>query len=269
MIVSHFACLQSRDPVDLKVWGASLSNRQRELYLVVKAGVEYVASTILLVACAPLLALLAALVKLTSRGPAFYSQVRLGRHGNPFRIHKLRTMTHNCEAESGPVWAQRNDPRITPLGRFLRDTHLDEVPQLWNVLRGEMSLIGPRPERPEIVWRLQWLVPNYTRRMVVRPGLTGLAQVRLPGDRDISSVNRKLRRDLYYVNHVAPLLDVRIALATVLLLIGNGARSVARLLVVSCDAGIAKDFGTESVAANTTTKLIEISAQAMAGSLAA
>src|SRR5262249_47324474 len=117
-------------------------------YVPIKVCLEWVVGLVLLTLFAPLIAALAAWVKLTSRGPAFYAQTRLGRRGRPYRIYKLRTMCHNAEAHSGPVWAAKQDLRITPLGKFLRDTHLDELPQLWNVLRGEMSLIGPRPERP-------------------------------------------------------------------------------------------------------------------------
>src|SRR5262249_15560046 len=120
-------------------------------YPAVKVAVEFVVTAALLVAVSPLILLSALLVKLTSRGPVFYSQVRLGRDGKPFRIYKVRTMTHDCERESGACWATANDPRITPVGKFLRATHLDELPQFWNVLKGDMSLVGPRPERPEFV----------------------------------------------------------------------------------------------------------------------
>ena len=106
--------------------------------------------------------------------------MRLGKNGRPFRLHKIRTMRHDCEKATGPRWAVPGDPRITPLGRFLRQTHLDELPQLWNVLRGEMSLVGPRPERPEFVPDLEQAIPHYRDRLLVRPGVTGLAQVQLP-----------------------------------------------------------------------------------------
>lgn len=132
----------------------------RPLYRWARGIVEWVVCAVALIALSPLMLALALLVKFHSPGPAFYSQIRLGRFGQPFRIYKFRTMTHNCEARSGAIWARVNDPRITTLGRLLRDTHLDELPQLWNVLRGEMSLIGPRPERPELARQIQEVVPS-------------------------------------------------------------------------------------------------------------
>jgi lipopolysaccharide/colanic/teichoic acid biosynthesis glycosyltransferase len=175
---------------------------------------DTVLAGLLLAATAPLIALAAILVKLTSRGPVFYTQVRLGLRGRPFTIFKIRTMAHDCEKLSGPRWSTGRDPRVTRVGRFLRRSHIDELPQLWNVLRGDMSLIGPRPERPEFVPQLANVIPYYRDRLVVRPGLTGLAQVQLPPDTDLASVRRKLACDLYYVQHVGLLLDVQILLAT-------------------------------------------------------
>src|SRR4051794_35428708 len=131
--------------------------------------VEYVLALILLIATAPLVFLASVLVKLTSRGPVFYSQIRLGKDGRPFSIHKIRTMVQDSEAHSGPRWSTPGDPRITPVGRFLRVTHIDELPQLWNVVRGEMSLVGPRPERPEFIEVLERSLPCYHDRLRVRP----------------------------------------------------------------------------------------------------
>ncbi len=179
-------------------------------YLRIKSVLEFVSATTLLVLTSPLILLAAALVKLTSRGPSIYSQVRLGRFGKPYRIYKIRTMVHECEKQSGARWCASHDPRVTPLGRFLRGTHLDELPQLLNVIRGDMSLIGPRPERPEFVPALQQAIPHYTDRLLVRPGVTGLAQVQLPADTDLESVRRKLAYDLYYVRQVSFWLDLRI-----------------------------------------------------------
>jgi lipopolysaccharide/colanic/teichoic acid biosynthesis glycosyltransferase len=186
----------------------------RGWYLWCKGKIEWLVALVLLVLSLPLILLAAALVKLTSRGPAFYSQTRLGRHGRPYTIHKIRTMCQNAEAGTGPRWATPQDPRVTPIGRFLRETHLDELPQLWNVLRGEMSLIGPRPERPEFVNQLAPLIPGYRDRLLVRPGVTGLAQVQLPADTDLESVRRKLAHDLYYLQRMSCWLDLRIALLT-------------------------------------------------------
>jgi lipopolysaccharide/colanic/teichoic acid biosynthesis glycosyltransferase len=125
-------------------------------------------------------------------------------------------MYHQCERLSGAQWSGRGDPRVTPLGWLLRATHIDELPQLWNVLRGDMSLIGPRPERPEFLPQLEKALPRYRERLLVRPGLTGLAQVRLPPDSNLDSVRRKLAHDLYYVDQVGFWLDLRILFSTLL-----------------------------------------------------
>jgi lipopolysaccharide/colanic/teichoic acid biosynthesis glycosyltransferase len=199
-------------------------------YLAFKRALDFSVALLLLVPVAPVVLLAALLVKLTSRGPAFYSQVRLGRHGRPYRIYKIRTMYHNCESLTGPRWATPDDPRITPVGRFLRDTHLDELPQLWNVLRGDMSLVGPRPERPEFVPVLEQAIPHYRERLWVRPGIAGLAQTHLPADTDLDSVRRKLVYDLYYVRHAGLWLDLRIMLCTGGRLFGIPFRVSARLL---------------------------------------
>jgi lipopolysaccharide/colanic/teichoic acid biosynthesis glycosyltransferase len=177
--------------------------------------IDFVLALVLLVPAAPFIVLGALLVKLTSRGPAFYSQMRVGRHGRVFRIYKLRTMTHESE-KHGAVWCKPGDPRVTPVGRFLRATHLDELPQLWNVLAGDMSLVGPRPERPEFVPRLEEALPGYRDRLAVRPGITGLAQVQLPADTDIESVRRKLVHDRYYIEKMGLWLDLRLVLCTAL-----------------------------------------------------
>jgi lipopolysaccharide/colanic/teichoic acid biosynthesis glycosyltransferase len=179
-----------------------------------------VCAAVLLFLTSPLLVLIAILIKLTSRGPIIYSQVRAGQGGRPFRIYKLRTMAHNCEKESGPRWSSPGDPRVTFLGRFLRRTHLDELPQLWNVLRGDMSLVGPRPERPEFIPLLEQAIPAYRNRLQVRPGITGLAQVQLPPDTDLESVRRKLACDVYYVRHLRFWLDFRILFLTGINLLG-------------------------------------------------
>ena len=159
--------------------------------------------------------LLAVLVKLTSRGPAFYSQTRLGLNGRPYKIHKLRTMTHDCEKQSGAKWATANDPRVTPLGRFLRKSHLDELPQLLNVLKGEMSLVGPRPERPEFVAHLRQAVQGYERRLHLKPGLTGLAQIYKGPDEITDDVRKKMRYDLLYMKNSSVYTDMKIVLATI------------------------------------------------------
>ena len=161
----------------------------------------------------------ALLVKLTSSGPAFYWQTRTGKNGRLFTIYKLRTMYHNCESASGPRWSTPGDARITPLGHILRRTHIDELPQLWNVVRGDMALVGPRPERPEFIPGLAQALPHYPDRLLVRPGMTGLAQVQLPPDTDLDSVRRKLAYDLYYVRHVSVWLDSRVLAGTLFYLL--------------------------------------------------
>jgi lipopolysaccharide/colanic/teichoic acid biosynthesis glycosyltransferase len=177
-------------------------------------------AVVLLLLTAPLLLLAMALVKLTSRGPAIYRQVRLGRNGRPFTLFKIRTMAHECEKLSGPCWSMSGDPRVTAVGRWMRKAHVDELPQLWNVLRGEMSLVGPRPERPEFVAPLEKMLPQYRRRMLVRPGITGLAQVQLPPDTDLASVRLKLAYDLQYVEALGFWLDWRILGATLCKVLG-------------------------------------------------
>jgi lipopolysaccharide/colanic/teichoic acid biosynthesis glycosyltransferase len=174
----------------------------------------------LLVLTAPIILGAMVLVKLTSPGPALYSQTRLGLNRRRFTIYKIRSMTHNCEAQTGAQWAVRNDPRVTFVGKILRVTHIDELPQLWNVLRGDMSLVGPRPERPEIIQRVEPLVPGYAARLAVRPGVTGLAQVQLPPDTDIESVRRKVLYDAYYAGVASLWLDLRLMAATLVKMVG-------------------------------------------------
>jgi len=176
--------------------------------------------SVMLVLAAPVVAVAWALIRLTSRGPGFYSQARVGRGGEPFVILKLRTMYHDCEARSGVKWATRNDPRVTPVGRVLRKLHVDELPQLLNVLRGDMSLVGPRPERPEFVGPLSQALPGYVDRLLVRPGLTGLAQLQLPPDSDLESVRRKLALDRTYVARRGLGLDLRLMVGTAVYLCG-------------------------------------------------
>lgn len=162
-----------------------------------------------------MLPFIALAILLDSRGNIFYSQERTGLNGRPFKIVKLRTMIPDAEAKTGAVFAQANDNRITRVGRFMRKTRLDEVPQLWNVLKGDMSMIGPRPERPEHIQRLQEKIPFYRTRHIIRPGLTGWAQVRYHyGANDEDSLV-KLQYDLYYIRHQSMLLDVNIIMRTV------------------------------------------------------
>jgi lipopolysaccharide/colanic/teichoic acid biosynthesis glycosyltransferase len=201
----------------------------RSLYISLRTVADRAAALLLFLAAAPVIFLTALLVKLTSRGPAFYTQTRLGLGGRLFTIYKIRTMIHNCESLTGPRWSIPGDPRVTALGRFLRATHLDELPQLLNVLRGDMNLIGPRPERPEFLADLQSEVPHYTQRLAIRPGVTGLAQIQLPADTDIDSVRRKLAYDLYYIHRIGFWLDVRILICTAFYAIGIPYDALQRL----------------------------------------
>ena len=160
-------------------------------------------------------AVAAVLVRVTDwSGPIFYSQERVGRFGEVFRIHKFRTMRVGAEVEQGAVWAERNDPRVTRAGRFLRKYRLDEIPQLWNVLKGEMSLVGPRPERPELVEKLEKVIPSYRERENIMPGLTGWAQIRYPYGATVEDSRKKLEYDFYYLQNFSLLLDLRVILRT-------------------------------------------------------
>jgi lipopolysaccharide/colanic/teichoic acid biosynthesis glycosyltransferase len=194
--------------------GRASRRLQRQIFA--KCCFDQIVALVLLVPCVPLVGLLWLLVKATSRGPGFFFQRRVGLNGREFRICKLRTMAVNCEQKTGAVWAQPNDPRVTQVGRFLRAAHLDELPQLYNVLRGEMSLVGPRPERPEIIKRLLPEIPRYPDRLQVRPGVTGWAQVSAKADLTLDDVRIKLRYDLQYMEAMSLWLDVRILACTAL-----------------------------------------------------
>src|SRR4051812_4402963 len=169
-----------------------------------------------LLLAAPIMGLVAIAIKLTSSGPALYHQQRVGQHGRIFTVHKFRSMREDAEAITGPVWASKEgDPRVTPVGQFIRRSRLDEVPQLWNVLIGDMSFVGPRPERPEFVADLTKQIPFYGQRHVVRPGLTGWAQVRYTYGASVEDALQKLQYDLYYIKNLSLALDLFIILDTV------------------------------------------------------
>jgi len=173
----------------------------------------------------PLLPLVALIIKLDSRGPVFFRQVRVGEMDKSFVLYKFRTMRQDAEKGTGAVWAQKDDPRVTRIGQLLRKTRIDELPQLFNVLKGEMSFIGPRPERPEFVAELKKIIPYYSERHFVKPGVTGWAQVRYPYGASAEDAIEKLRYDLYYIKNVSPYLDMVIIIDTVrVMLFGRGAR---------------------------------------------
>jgi lipopolysaccharide/colanic/teichoic acid biosynthesis glycosyltransferase len=189
--------------------------------LVLKRCMDLTGSLAGLILTAPLVPLIALAIKLTSKGPILYSQERVGRFGDTFKIYKFRTMRLDAEA-NGPVWSAGNeDPRLTPIGGFLRRTHLDELPQLLNVFSSQMSLVGPRPERPHFVHDLHDAIPGYHRRLFIKPGLTGLAQVHYRYDASVADVRRKLRFDLLYVKRMCLALDIKI-LAWTLLVVATG-----------------------------------------------
>src|SRR5262249_2250458 len=183
------------------------------LNVVVKRAMDIVLSLTGLIILAPLLLVIAALIKLTSKGPVFYRQERCGLNGKPFQMLKFRSMRVDAEAKTGAVWAQKDDPRRTRLGTFLRKTSLDELPQLINVLKGDMSLVGPRPERPVFIQQFSKTIPSYNARHAVKAGITGWAQVH--GWRGNTSLRKRVQYDLYYITHWTPWLDLRIMWLTV------------------------------------------------------
>jgi Undecaprenyl-phosphate glucose phosphotransferase len=188
-------------------------NPHHGLNIAVKRTMDVSLSLLALVLLSPVFAFLALLVKLTSRGPVFYSQERCGLNNARFRMIKFRTMRVGAEQHTGAVWASANDDRTTPLGRWLRRLSLDELPQLFNVLRGDMSLVGPRPERPVFIERFRKTIPNYMSRHMVKAGMTGWAQVQ--GWRGNTSLRQRVRHDLYYITHWNPWFDLRILWLTI------------------------------------------------------
>jgi sugar transferase (PEP-CTERM system associated) len=199
--------------------------RQPALYLAAKRALDVVAALVLLAVSFPVLVLVALAIKIESAGPVLFAQERVGHHGRTFTLFKFRSMRQDAEAQSGPVWAGENDARITPLGRVLRKCRLDELPQIWNVLRGEMSFVGPRPERPYFVSLLRDQIPFYDLRHYVRPGITGWAQVSYPYGASVEDAYQKLQYDLYYAKHASLGFDVAILLKTIrVVLLGRGAR---------------------------------------------
>lgn len=235
----------------LPVWMAKPGALRDALNRMIKRTVDIFGATVGLVLSAPIMLLVALGIKLDSSGPIFYTQVRVGvnrrngsrrfcqqvgsanrrqrdrrredYHGRPFKIIKFRTMIHNAEKKTGPVWATKGDPRVTSLGRILRKSRLDEIPQFWSVLKGDMSLVGPRPERPTFVRDLCGKVDDYQCRLEVKPGLTGLAQVENGYDSSVASVAEKVKFDLKYIRGWSVWSDVRILLKTVVVVVtGRG-----------------------------------------------
>jgi sugar transferase (PEP-CTERM system associated) len=175
---------------------------------------SFAVSLIALLICLPFLPFIILAVRLSSPGPIFFSQTRVGQRGRPFTAYKFRTMRKDAEKQ-GAVWAAKDDPRVTKIGRFMRNTRLDEIPQLWNVLRGDMAFVGPRPERPEFVQWLSQEIPFYDLRHMIRPGITGWAQVRYQYGASLEETKRKLEYDLYYVKHQSIGLDLLVMFETI------------------------------------------------------
>ncbi len=178
-----------------------------------------------LAATAPVIAVTGIIIKTVSPGPIFFKQQRVGLGGGIFDMYKLRTMKIDAEKETGPVWAKEDDPRLIKFGRIIRKLHLDELPQLFNVLRGEMSIVGPRPERPVFVEELSGKIIDYRKRLRVKPGITGLAQVVHKYDETIRDVKKKVKYDLLYIREMCLMVDIRILLRTIIVAVtGKGAR---------------------------------------------
>jgi sugar transferase (PEP-CTERM system associated) len=197
----------------------------RRLSSVGKRAFDVVVSLVLLVLTAPLVIVAMAAVKIESRGPAFYRQRRVGLYGQAFEVVKIRSMRIDAEVGGKAVWAQKDDPRVTAVGRVIRLLRIDELPQAWSVLKGEMSFVGPRPERPPFVADLETRLPYYAERHVVKPGITGWAQINYPYGASVEDAREKLEYDLYYAKNYTPFLDLLILLQTVrVILWPEGAR---------------------------------------------
>jgi sugar transferase (PEP-CTERM system associated) len=199
--------------------------RKSGFTLAVKRIVETVLSLMALIVLSPLFLVVAILIKVDSAGPVFLRQERVGENGNIFIIYKFRSMRKDAERLSGPVWAKQKDDRVTRVGKYMRKLRIDELPQFWNVLRGNLSLVGPRPERPQFVEELEQQIPYYALRHSVRPGITGWAQVSFSYGASVEDSTEKLRYDLFYIENLSLLFDFMIILKTIkIVILGKGAR---------------------------------------------
>jgi sugar transferase (PEP-CTERM system associated) len=203
----------------------SLGFRRTNLFNVCKRAIDILMSAAGLLLTMPLFPVIALAIKLDSPGPVLYKQLRVGKKEKLFTLYKFRTMRFDAEKQTGAKWATKNDPRVTKLGRFFRESRIDEIPQLINVMKGEMSFIGPRPERPEFVEKLKLVIPYYSERHFINPGLTGWAQVMYPYGASVEDTIEKLRYDLYYIKNIRPFLDTLILFETIkVVLFGRGGR---------------------------------------------
>ncbi len=197
----------------------------RRRFRVFKEVLDLIGGTIALILFAPVMLLCAALIKLWDpQGPVLYQQVRVGQNGRLFTIYKLRSMYMDAEKHGKAMLAGKNDPRVIPVCRWMRKSHVDELPQIVNILKGDMSLVVPRPERPEMFEDLSRAMPDYEQRLAVKPGLTGLAQIKNGYDTDVESVKRKLAYDLEYIDNMSLWLDLKIILGTFAKFNDEGAR---------------------------------------------
>ncbi len=226
--VSTMPKSRAPEPSSLLLFGSGIFGMiitfLRRTYSIAKRSLDILSACIALIILSPLCLIISLLIKLTSKGPIFYSQIRSGKDGEPFKIYKFRTMRVDAEKDSGPVWAKLKDNRITPIGRFLRKSRIDEIPQFFNVLKGNMSVIGPRPERPMFVEKLSSEITDYTKRLSVKPGITGLAQVHHRYDENIADVRKKVKYDILYIKKMCFWTDLRIITRTFgVILTGFGA----------------------------------------------
>lgn len=205
-------------------WIIFSSGFRRSIYFnLCKRYIDIVLSLSGLFLTLPFFPIIALAIKLDSPGPVFFKQVRVGNKEKMFNLYKFRSMRQDAEEKSGAIWATKNDPRVTKLGGFFRKSRIDEIPQLYNVLKGDMSFVGPRPERPEFVEKLKQVIPYYSKRHFIKPGLTGWAQVRYPYGSSIEDAIEKLRFDLFYIKNLSPFLDTLIFFETIkVVLFGRG-----------------------------------------------
>ena len=192
---------------------------------ILKRAMDILFSIILIVLAIPIFLIFPLLIKLDSRGSIVFKQIRVGENGKEFEIYKFRSMRQDAEVDSGPVWADSCDKRVTRIGRIIRKLRIDELPQLYNVIKGDMSFIGPRPERPYFVEKLKNQIPYYDVRTAIKPGITGWTQIKYPYGATLEDAREKLQYDIYYIKNMSPILDIIIFFWTIkVVLTGKGAR---------------------------------------------